>query len=408
MTAASLLPAKRQRPAARLVALGVALTYVGAAGAIDVVVDRLDGSTLRGRLAAVSPCVIVEAGEGATELAWSDLLSLRAEGPPASSAPATATATAGPLEFRLADQSVFFGRVSAVEGDEFIIALPDAQSGRVTLPMLASIEARGADGVLRSRVAELRRASAESDAAVVARGAEALTLRGVVKRVTAEGVDFDWNGREVRLPWANVVGIVLARPAARSSTAIVRLRDGAAFAGRVVEGDDQAVVVQSAAFDRLRLAWTQIERIDVRSQRVVFLSEIEPARYDFEPFFDKHWDYARDRTLSGQPIRLGGREFARGLTLHSRAALAYRIAGEFDTFVATVGICDEMGTRGAALARVLADDQVVWEAPVRGGAAAVDVRVPLRGVSELILQVDYDVQLDIGDHVCWGLARLIR
>ncbi len=406
MIAASQRPAALPMPAARLAALGVALACAGAAAAIDVVVDRLDGSTLRGRLSAVSPRVIVEAGDGATELAWSDLLSIRADGPPASSAPAPPTA--GPLEFRLADQSVFVGRVSAVEADEFIIALPDAQTGRVSLPMLASIEARGADGMLRARVAELRRADSDGDAAVVARGAEALTLRGAVKRVTAEGVDFDWNGRELRLPWANVVGVVLARPAARSSTAIVRLHDGTTFAGRVVEGDDQAVVVQSAAFERLRLAWSQIDRIDVRSQRVVFLSEIEPARYDFEPFFDKRWDYARDRTLSGQPIRLGGREFARGLTLHSRAALAYRIAGEFDTFVATVGICDEIGARGAALARILADDQVVWEAPLRGGAAAVDVRVPLRGVSELILQVDYDAQLDIGDHVCWGLARLIR
>lgn len=406
-------PVRRGRVAAVVGALlvGILSTASSAAqsSATELEVERLDGRRIRGALLSVTPNLLLVTPDGEHEAAWADLLAVRCLLRSATRPAVAPPAQPGPLAFALADDSRFSGTLGSASGEELTVTLSDGQTCRLHLDMLRSIAVRDAEPAARARFEELlRNADHTADAAVVARGGEALTLRGSVKRIDAQGVLFNWNDRDVPLPWSSVVGVVIARPTARRASQLVFARDGDAFAGRVAEGSPDEIVLQSAAFDRLVLPWSRVERIECRSQKLVFLSELTPARYDFEPFFDKQWPFALDRTLSGRSIHLGNREYPRGVTLHSKSTLLFRLAGEFRLFAATVGICDELGPRGAATVRVLGDDRVLWEARVRGGEPPEDVLVPVSNVAELALQVDYDEALDLGDHACWAFARLIK
>jgi hypothetical protein len=388
------------------------------AQAPTLTVTGLDGRTSSGELLQVVPEIIVRTSEGPASIPWSEVLNVEVGGEGPQSRPAT---SAAPLWFELADGSSFPGEVSAADEGGFLVRWGE-RTCRLDTSMIRLIRAMvappAAEARFREALSEARQRSGDNgadrpaaldDLAVVARDEDVLALRGRVQQIEPNAVRFEWNGRVVHLPWARVAGLLFARPSPRSASCIVRLHSGEAFAGRVVGGGADGLVLRSAMFEDLPLTWVAIAGVDCRSERLVFLSELTPARYEFEPLFDKRWEFAADRTLSGRRIRLGGQTYARGLTLHSGARLTYRLGGQFAQFAALAGIADEMSQRGCATLRVVGDGQVLWEATgVRGGQPPREVVVSVSGVDELTLIVEYGEELDLSDEVVWALARVIR
>ena len=247
------------------------------------------------------------------------------------------------------------------------------------------------------------------DVAIIERGRKVLVLRGAVRGIDAARVTFFWKERELPLSWERLAGLYFAGRTSRSAACSVYWGAGDVFRGRVVSGDETALVLRSGGLGDVDLKWSRIRRIECRSRQMVYLSDLGAAKYEFTPFLRKRWDYALDRTLSGQPIRLDGRVFAKGVTMHSRAALSYSVAQQYRQFAAVVGIADEMDGRGVVSVAVLGDGRVLWSAEdVRGGAKPHEVLIDIAGVRELSLHVDFGRALDLSDHVCWGAARLIK
>jgi hypothetical protein len=377
------------------------------AAALELAVTGLDGATVRGRVVQVMPEIVLATAEAEAAFAWSDVLSLR----PVSVDPPVATPPAErPLRFELADGSVFGGRVERAAERGFAVRFLGDQICLLEPTLLRSIRASGASVASAARLrAVIEEQDRSEDVAVVERASQVVVLRGAVRRVDAAGVLFAWKQRELHLPWKRVAGLAFARPTLRQASCSVHLRGGDVFCGRVSAGDDRALMLQSGVFDQVNLEWSWIDRVQCRSRRVTFLSDLVPARYEFTPFFQKRWEYARDRTLTGRPIRICGELHAKGVTLHSRSSLAYALEGQYRQFAAVVGIVDEMAERGDVTLAVLGDGRILWQAAhVRGGEAPREVLVDVSGVRELSLHVDFGEALDLSDHVCWAEARLIR
>ena len=386
----------------------IAVLWCGpAVHALDVEVTGLDGTVQTGRLVRVMPEFVLESAAGEIALAWSDILSIKSE---SANDGAEQAATAGDLQFQLSDGSLLNAAVIETRERDFTIRFYGDRSARLDLSLIAGIAVRAAGAAGRQKLDEAAAAADRSeDVAVVERGAKILELRGEVRRVGTDGVQFFWNGRELTLPWQRLAGVVFAHPSPRESTQSVVLGNGEIYKGRVVAGDDRRIVLKSSIFDQLELAWTDVARIECRSGRLVYLSDLNPLHYDFTPFLEKQWPYARDATLTGREIRLAGKLHRKGITMHSRAALVYEISGQFRQFAATVGISDEMQERGDVALAVLGDGRVLWEASdVRGGRPPRDVLIDVTGVRELSLHVDFGADLDLSDHVCWGSARLVK
>jgi hypothetical protein len=386
--------------------LGV-LLVCPAAHATELEVTRLDGRTIQGRLVQLTPEIILASSGEDTALTWAEVLSLR---PLDIQTAAMRVAEDAPLRFELADGSVFAGRIDNATDRGFTVRFRSDRTCRLDPSMLQAIRATSASAAGRAKLAE---ASAQlkgsEDIAVIERGSQVVVLRGVVRQISSARVRFAWEERELDLPWQRLVGLCFARPIPRRASCMVRLHSGDVFGGRVVAGDDTTVALQSGVFDRLELPWADIERVECHSERLTYLSDLVPVRYDFTPFFQKHWNYAYNSTLTGRPIRLAGRRFASGVTMHSRSALVYAIDGRYRQFAAVVGVVDEMADRGDVTLAIVGDGRVLWEARhVRGGEKPRDVLVDVTGVREFSLHVDFGDGLDLSDHACWALARLIR
>lgn len=388
--------------------LAGALVLAAVAEALEVELTGLDGTTIRGQLQSLTPEVVLTGPRDTIGLDWSEILEIK----PLNDQPLPpATGLAPPLRIALSDGSRVLAAPRSGPAGEFEVDILSGQTRRVELTAISEMmqanlsdEQRGAlDGPA------YRVEGAAEDVAVIRKGAAFTPIRGTVRKLDEKGVTFRWKERELSLPWDRVAALRLASPTGRGASAIVRLRDGQALAGRIVGGDDDTLRVRSSVLDEIDVPWALVERVECRGERLVYLSDLEPSVYECEPLLGKRWDFARDQSLSGGPLKLGGRTYAKGLTMHSPSHATFALGGRARRFAATVGILDEVAPRGAAAVRIVGDGRLLWEAAdLRPGRPPEDVALDVTGVGELTLIVDIGADLDIGDHVAFAMARLTR
>ena len=147
--------------------------------------------------------------------------------------------------------------------------------------------------------------------------------------------------------------------------------------------------------------------------RVVYLSDLEPARYKHVPLLKLAWPYRVDRNVLGGRLRHASRAFSKGLGMHSTSSLTYALDGEYRRFQADIGLDDMTQGRGSVVCRVYIDPgsgwQLAFESPViRGRQSLVPVSVDVRGTQRISLIVDRSDQGDEWDHVNWIDARMLK
>jgi hypothetical protein len=144
--------------------------------------------------------------------------------------------------------------------------------------------------------------------------------------------------------------------------------------------------------------------------RLVPLGSLEPAEVKQTPQFDEHFPHRTDRSLEGGFLSVAGRRRERGVGCHSRCELEYEIGGEFSSFVAEIGVDDAARGRGEVVFRVIVDGRPAFESdPVRGGAPARAIHVPLGRARRLKLVADFGPGgVSLGDHADWCRATLVR
>jgi hypothetical protein len=143
---------------------------------------------------------------------------------------------------------------------------------------------------------------------------------------------------------------------------------------------------------------------------VIPLDELTPKRFEHTPYLGVAWPLVVNGSVTGQDLRLGGSVYDRGLGVHSASRVSYALPAGVRYFQATVGLDDVAGRRGSVRVRVLRDGKecdLGRQRDLKAGEM-LDVRLDVGGTRELTLVVDFGEGGDIGDHVNWVDARLIR
>lgn len=123
-------------------------------------------------------------------------------------------------------------------------------------------------------------------------------------------------------------------------------------------------------------------------------------------------------SVGGNPLRIGGVEFERGLGTHARGDLYVRLFGEARRFAAKVGVDSEVkGTAASVEFVVFAsrsedpgpdDGKVLWRSGVmRAGDPARSVDVDVSGVELLALEVTDAGDGNKSDHADWADAVFV-
>jgi hypothetical protein len=191
----------------------------------------------------------------------------------------------------------------------------------------------------------------------------------------------------------------------------------------------------ASEFGAMSLRHTQVAALTRVAGERRFLSDIEPVRVvesgsesgvqaeaggGGKPLFTYRTDrtvtggvLAEDRSSADGFLVVDGHTYGKGLGVHSRCVLTYRVPAGMGRFHAKVAIDDEvksLGVKGDVDVRVCMGDAVLFEKKgLRRGQAPVSLGLlKVQAGALLSLEVDFGKGMFLGDRVDWLTAVFLR
>ena len=94
-----------------------------------------------------------------------------------------------------------------------------------------------------------------------------------------------------------------------------------------------------------------------------FLTSL-PTKVEETPYFGHRFPWRHDVNLLGEPLKINGQGFDRGLAVHSRCVLTYDLGRRYSKFEALVGFDDASRGKGRVDCRVFADGKEIYANPI--------------------------------------------
>lgn len=240
-------------------------------------------------------------------------------------------------------------------------------------------------------------------------------LPGVVGDV-GEKVGFLLDKEEIPVPREKVYGLIYRRRSPTQPKAVckVNLVGGDSIEAAQVRFEGERLQLKTASGIDITVPVRALKSLDFGAGKIQYLSQLEPREVKYVPFFDVVWEYRRDRSIDGSPITLAGKAYPRGLAIHSKTQLRYRIAGDYSRFQAMMGIDDSVERQGEVFVRIAGDGRVLHESVVKGTDPPRPLDLDVSGVRDLDILVDFgdpqagDRAEETADHLDLADARLIK
>ena len=204
--------------------------------------------------------------------------------------------------------------------------------------------------------------------------------------------------------------IVVAQPTAQDAATgcVISLQDGSQLGGDLVAIGGGEATLSLPGGAKAEFPWSAISRIEIRSSRIAFLSDLKPIAVEQEAIVTLPRPWQRDKNVLGRPLKIGDRQFEKGIGVHARSSLTFAADGNYDVLAAIVGIDAATGGKGDCNFTVLADGQPLWTRRVKGTDPPHEVRVDLKRASQVTLLVEPGADLDLADHANWCDVRFIK
>jgi hypothetical protein len=261
--------------------------------------------------------------------------------------------------------------------------------------------------------ARLAAPGAEDAAVVLGREQGASLVAGSAHGISGGKLGFTYEGERRAINQSRVAGIVFAdQPNRRSGASpyqVMHLASGDRLAGKWTAIAENSLEMSASWNAALTLPREAVDKIEFRNGKVTFLSDLEPVSVEEIPYFGRAFTHRRDQALAGGPLKLKGKAYAKGLAVHSRSVLVYGVDGQYASSKAIVGFDESAAGRGRVAVQVLGDGrELLAEPDLRASGEPLTLDVPISGVKELSLVVDFGEAEDTGDRVIWADARVFR
>lgn len=269
--------------------------------------------------------------------------------------------------------------------------------------------------------ADLTNANAAGDVLVVRNKGELVTTDGVVGDIAPDTVAFTLDENKLDVKRTRIEGIIFAqsaREALPDALCVVADSSGAHWQAQQLALENNEVRLTTSAGVQTELPLDTVTQFDFSQGKIVYLSDLEAESFDYQPYFslaqpiasiDGFYRLRRDTGLEKQPLQLDGKVYRKGLAMHSRSKVVYRLPGKFRSFTAVAGIDDavrEIG--GDVLLEISGDGKSLWKGTVRGGEAPQSLEVDVSGVKRLEILADYGAGEDVADHLDLGEAKVVK
>ncbi len=111
----------------------------------------------------------------------------------------------------------------------------------------------------------------------------------------------------------------------------------------------------------------------------------------------------------GSTITMGGVKWSRGLGVSASSELVYALNGQYQTFLADIGVDDDVNDRGSVVFEVWLDGTRKYQsAVIKGYHKSTSISVPVTGGNQLKLVVTDGGDGNAYDHADWAGARVLN
>lgn len=383
-------------------------------GAPEVEVTAIDGKTSVGSLVELNgERLTLQSAAGPVSLEVKQTAGFAARNPVAGSRGGI------PVEVALADGSVLAAQDFRCEQASAHITLREGEVVSVTREHLAAVRLQPFAEGQAADWDRIRQTEATGDLLVVSQNGGTDFHRGVVGDVTDERVQFTMDGESFPVKRSKVLGLVFyhAAGAARPKT-IAQITDasGSRWAVATLALNGQLSWTTPSGISQSR-DLAQIARLDFARQGITYLGDLPPESTEWTPFFGpsavpegrvRLYSPRTDQNLDAQPLVLGGKQYSRGVAIHSRTLLVYRLPDRFQRFQATAGVDDSVRPRGNLRLVIQGDDRVLLDTAITGADAPVPIDLDIAGVRRISVLADFGEGMDVADHLVLGDARLVQ
>ena len=272
------------------------------------------------------------------------------------------------------------------------------------------------------------------DRLYVRRGAELDRVDGTFESFGDEGVTFDATelGGSKAFAWSEVAalfvealeGDVTATEDGTRTPVALDLVDGSRLRGGLATLTDDVCGIELAGGQAIDLPTALVREVTLDDGSIAFLSDLEPvaarAGSVFDDEFGMRWPHEKDRAVSGELLRAGGRTWSRGLGVHAGSLVVWELDGGWQTLRGSVAIDDGVlrlpgGAEASVEFRIWLDQEPgdgepAWSSgTVRAGGVPLSIDpLDLAGVRTIALEVDPADNLSVGDRANWLRMLLVR
>ncbi|MBL8810083.1 MAG: NPCBM/NEW2 domain-containing protein [Planctomycetaceae bacterium] len=391
----------------------------------DVQITRLSGASETGKLESISTeSLLMQSGGQSVTIPVSDLLLITMPG-------GAGAASADPQRLILRDGSEISGTAGSRTAKA--VSLTSGGLGAIEIPVDAveSIRLQADNPTFRPQWETFRKRETTKDLLIVAKrdGSGLDFLAGVVSSFDSEKLEFLLDGETVPVPLARVYGVVFGKAdgAAPSAMPAGKLSLGT--------GDQLAMKEFTSAAGQLQVVttWGQtlpvpldaVRQIDLSGGRLAYLSDLAALEEKFlgadpensllsglatEEQQQLLFGPRRDITIQRQSkLRLRGREFSKGLCIHSKTEMSWALDQKYRSLECLAGIDDEVASNGTHAVQLIirGDDKVLFDRMITSTDEPIPVQLSVEGVSTLHVTVDYGDGESICDWLDLADAKLL-
>jgi sRNA-binding regulator protein Hfq len=386
---------------------------------LEVTVEPLTGVQITGSVVELSgDRVVIETDGQQQAYASRDLLAVVASGH------AVAASSAGSIWIELIDGSRLIATGYTVKDRVAEIQL----SGRAV-----SLETRNIRSVrfhlpteaLDQQWREILGGRNRGDVIVLRRSDTALDqLEGVFHDVTDDTVVFEYDDERIDVKRTKLEGMVYYHAVSRElpePLCVVQEVHGTTWRAKSVELRDGQLTIATPLGDTAVLAWDSVARLDFSTANVAYLSDLEFELTECTPYIASAVSADRLRQLfaprrnsgfAGDGLYLAdsgeAQRYEKGLAIHSRSELVFRLSEPYRKLTAVVGIDSRVNEQGNLVLVIDGDGQELYRGVIAGGDAPVTLDLDITSVRRLRILVDYGQSLDIADHLNLCNSRVIK
>jgi hypothetical protein len=272
---------------------------------------------------------------------------------------------------------------------------------------------------------EIVAGSNRGDVAVLRRSKTSLDqLEGVFHDITEEAVEFEYDEQRIAVKPAKLEGIVYFHAAPRDlpkSVCDVLETGGSLWRVKSLELAGDQLRLTTAGGTDCELPVSELARLDFASGNVAYLSDLEFELAECTPFVATRlpskrilqlYQPRRDASFEGSGLWLGEgndvQQFEKGLAIHSRSLLVFRLTEPHRKLTALAGIDSRLRGCGHVLLVIRGDGRDLVRQTISGKEPPVPLDLNIEGVRRLEILVEFGESLDVADHLNLCNARIIK